>query len=471
MATNLNTREYSPISSKQSTLHKFFPSLSYLPLNRSYVIDQETSQMNIPPSPYHYELHPDNRIEIQETHCLTCNMRLVKNGFNNRFIIFDQNRGTYHFLLHRKRCPFCGEIPINLSQFAPKFGNYNENFKRRCRQLYMEGLTPTQIQQSFHKLCDIWISKSSLVNWINTVADSIDQLMEKTIVPSSGTWAHDEIFLRISKKKEYALVLLDTTTNFVIRAKVSPSLDRGSGNIFLQEAKRKNRLPIKTIIKDGGMIFGNLFSKRNYKKIRVQLCKVHMKWLINRYMKRYAGMSVQSKKSLPSKYHPIRNQFYRIIEATHETAQYAAVEALRLTVQCLDNKIITNGFRRVEGQLPRFINHLRDPTIPLTNNKLENFNQFLERYPSMKRRMKTSKGCQRVLNYRAFKQNMGQFIRYKYNLIKRIQNWVCLRQETDCPRWLKGQGMHFAKLKRILSESYASYLRFWNDSISILKYN
>ncbi len=138
--------------------------------------------------------------------------------------------------------------------------------------------------------------------------------------------------------------------------------------IFLREAKRKNRLKIQAIIKDGGMMYGNIFSKRGYDQVKVQLCKVHMKWSTNRYLKQYCGMSVQSKKRLPESCLPIQNQYYRLIDASHETEQYAAIEALKTSTERIKNKYLTRGFHRLEAQLPRLLNHLRDPWIPTTNN-------------------------------------------------------------------------------------------------------
>ncbi|WP_371806386.1 hypothetical protein [Candidatus Lokiarchaeum ossiferum] len=468
MASNLNTRVYSPIRIKQTTLHKYFDTLPCYPINNSYVQDREHKLTKSSQNQYTYSIEPDNHIEIEQTHCLTCQTRLLKNGFNKRFVILDQNHGECTFFLHRKRCPNCGEIPFQIDQFAPKYGTYHENFKRRTRQLFMEGLIPSQIQRTFHIFYELWIPKSTIVTWINSITHELNQVLNHNIVPSSGYWAYDEIFLRINGKKVFLLVFLDIITNFVIKTKVVSHLNRGTGLEFIREAKRDKKLSIKTIIKDGGMMFGNLFSKCPYKKIKVQLCKVHLKWLMNRYIRKSVGMSVQSRKPLPEKCLPIRDQFYRIIDTTHETNKFAAIEALRITTNRLENKHLTRGFQRLEAQLPRLLNHLRDPNIPLTNNKLENKNQYLERNPSLKYHMKSFVGAQRVVNYRTFKNNLSNLLHNKIRLNHKYQRWRMMLKETPHTEGTCGQGRHFQAEFKKLERIKEIYLAFWQRYIAIL---
>ncbi len=106
-------------------------------------------------------------IYIKETHCLRCGSRLINNGINPRIAILDKGLGRHEFYIHRKRCPRCGEIKPDYSKIAPKFGNYHENYKRRARQHYMEGLMPSLIQRVFKIDFDMKIALASIVNWIN----------------------------------------------------------------------------------------------------------------------------------------------------------------------------------------------------------------------------------------------------------------------------------------------------------------
>lgn len=47
--------------------------------------------------------------------------------------------------------------------------SYHENYKRRVRQHYMEGLMPSQIRRVFKINFGIKISLTTLVNWVNEV--------------------------------------------------------------------------------------------------------------------------------------------------------------------------------------------------------------------------------------------------------------------------------------------------------------
>ncbi|MEX2715327.1 MAG: hypothetical protein Q6370_003385, partial [Candidatus Sigynarchaeota archaeon] len=62
--------------------------------------------------------------------------------YNERTIILDNGLGAFRFWLHRKQCPACGEVPMDLSVLVPPRCRYPENFKRRARLHYMDGLPP-----------------------------------------------------------------------------------------------------------------------------------------------------------------------------------------------------------------------------------------------------------------------------------------------------------------------------------------
>ena len=102
---------------EQSTLIKFFPCLEIknLKLNRAIKPRKRNKES------YNLVFEPTNDIKIKQTHCLECNSRLVKNGWNFRILILDNQRGKDLFRLNRKRCPKCGEIRPDLSRFAGCF--------------------------------------------------------------------------------------------------------------------------------------------------------------------------------------------------------------------------------------------------------------------------------------------------------------------------------------------------------------
>ncbi len=174
---------------EQTSLIKYFP---FLKKPKIGILRKKHCKSNIK-SRYSLEIGRGNTVKIKETHCLDCGSRLVKNGRNKRVIIHDNGKGKLQFLIQRKRCPQCGEIHPDYSELFPKFSNYHENYKRRARQHYMEGLMPSQIRRVFKIDFGITISKSSIVNWINEVAEPLRDMLQETPIPSSGHWGYDEI--------------------------------------------------------------------------------------------------------------------------------------------------------------------------------------------------------------------------------------------------------------------------------------
>ena len=75
---------------EQSTLIKFFPCLQVkkLPLNKAIKPRKRNKKK------YNLVIEPTNDIIIKQTHCLKCNSRLVKNGWNFRILILDNQRGN-----------------------------------------------------------------------------------------------------------------------------------------------------------------------------------------------------------------------------------------------------------------------------------------------------------------------------------------------------------------------------------------
>jgi len=218
------SEKFAPIKIEQTTLYKFCPDLPE-PKTRDLLV-QLSKKEAISNDSYTLSIEAANIIEIQETHCFKCGTRLKKNGFNDRIAILDEGFGRYEFRIHRKHCRNCGEITPDYSKLAPKYGNYHENYKRRARQHYMEGLMPSQIKRAFKIDFGIDISKSSIINWVNKVAKPLREMLKKTPVPSSGHWGYDEIHMRIGGEKMYTIDTVDVNTKFIPVAKISPNMGR-----------------------------------------------------------------------------------------------------------------------------------------------------------------------------------------------------------------------------------------------------
>ena len=452
---------------KQTTLNNFFKALPQLS-DQNVLVYHPFGLTESNTEQYTYEILGENTIEISESHCKVCGKRLVRNGFNARECVLDAGEGCYHFRLHRKRCKQCGEIVINLSALVAAHARYHENYRRRARQHYMRGLMPSQIQWVFSIDFNTWISRSTLVRWINSPAEDLHQMMTETCVPSSGYWGYDEIFLRVAHSRKYAVNLLDLHTNFCISTSIEANLDRGTGRLFLQNARRDAQLPILGIVKDGGMIFGDLFHKHRFRNVKVSLCHTHLKWNINRFLKQAAGLPKETKKPLPPEYLPIQAQFYAVIDSRTDTDAYIALEGARTLANWKRNKHLEKGIENLESALQMLVSAQSDRNLDLTNNKIEGFHRKLEYYPSFKRHMQTIGGCVRVADYRNFIHNFEQYNAFYSELLQQFYTYNGIGLNQNLKPEIRHQHPYFLAQFRQLHNQYQNYLTFYEKNLRIL---
>ena len=415
---------------------------------------------------YSFEIGRDKTIKIKETHCLDCGARLVRNGHNKRLIIQDIGKGKHRFLIQRKRCPQCGEARPNYSKIFPKSGNYHENYKRRARQHYMEGLMPSQIQRVFKIDFGITISKSSIVNWINEVAKPLRKMLRETPVPSSGHWGYDEIHMRIKGQRMYTLDTVDVVTKFIPGATISESMGRQAGYHLFKEARCHNTLRIKSLVKDCTTNLGGLLRTHSFKHIIQQNCLTHVKWMISKHIKAFCGLSTQSRKPIPKQWRWLLKRFYNVIDSGNETDAYIKLEIVRNSVKKLQGKKIKHlqiALKNLQGWFDKIIAHQRNPRIPKTNNLLEAFHKKYTYYPSFKRKMMTPKGAQRVLDYRMFQHNFRRFpsyILFNHNKYRRYR--LSLKESKNDPS-LRGLGRYFFYEFKRLDKWYGKYQNVWHQ--------
>jgi len=454
-----------PIKIEQYTLNKFFPNLPE-PKNHSLLAEVKRRKALSIDKGYTLRMKRNGTIYIKETHCLTCGSRLVKNGHNDRIAILDNGLGRHEFHIQRKRCPRCGEIKPDYSKIAPKYGNYHENYRRRTRQHYMEGLMPSQIQRVFKIDFGIQISLTTLVNWINKVARPLRKMLKETPVPSSGYWGYDEIHLRISKERMYAIDTVDINTQFVPVAKISEHMGRNEGREVLMEGRRGKNLWINGLMKDCTTNLGGLFRTRSFKHIIQQNCLTHVKWIVSKHVKAFAGLSKQSRKPVPKKWRWLLKRFYELIDSKDEADAYIKLEIIRRTVERLKGKKIKElhtALKQLESWLPKIIAHQRNPFIPTTNNLLEGFHKKYTYYPSFKRSMMTPEGAQRVLDYRVFRHNFGKFPEFIDDFNETYENYQLLVRETHYHPSIRGHGMYFKHERIKLDKWYGNYKRLWRQ--------
>jgi len=458
-----------PIKIEQTTLNKFFPNLPK-PENHSLMAELERRKALLNGNGYTIKMKRNGTIYIKETHCLRCSSRLVKNGYNSRIVILDNGLGRHEFRFQRKRCPRCGEVQPDYSKIAPKNGNYHENYKRRTRQHYMEGLMPSQIKRVFKIDFGIKISLTTIVRWINKVAEPLRETLKETPVPSSGYWGYDEIHLNISKERMYAIDTVDVVTRFVPVAKISENMGRDAGREVLKEGRKNCKLWINGIVKDCTTNLGGLFRTHSFKHIIQQNCLTHVKWIASAHIKAFAGLSRRSKKPVPMQWRWLLKRFYALINSKDETDAYIQLEIIRNTVERLKGKRIKElhaALKQLESWLPKIIAHQRNPFMPTTNNLLEAYHKKYTYYPSFKRSMMTPEGAQRVLDYRVFRHNFGKFPEYKELLQTKYDEFKIILTEIPDGRVMGGHHHHFKSEFRKFDKWYGNYRQLWDDYFAI----
>ena len=458
-----------PIKIEQSTLNKFFPNL---PKPQDHSLTKRLKQINRLSTNEGYTLRMkhDGTVFIKEEYCLDCGRRLIKNGYNRRIAILAEGLGKHEFRIHRKRCPYCGEIQPDYSKLAPKNGNYHESYKRRARQHYMEGLMPSQIQRVFKIDFGVEISLTTIYYWIDEVREPLREMLKTTPVPSSGYWGYDEIHLRISKQRMYAIDTVDVMTRFVPVAKISENMGRNAGREVLMEGRKNRQLWINCLVKDCTTNLGGLFRTRSFKHIKQQNCLTHVKWIASAHVKAFAGMHKRSNKPVPKEWRWLRDRLYALINAKHETDAYIQLEIIRNTIERLKGKRIKElhtALKQLEGWLPKLIAHQRNPFIPTTNNLLESYHKKYTYYPSFKRNMKTIKGAQRILDYRVFRHNFSRFPEYMNMFQTRYEEYRIILTEIPHPNRMAGHGRYFQSQFKKLDNWSGNYQRLWDEYFAL----
>ena len=460
-----------PIKIEQCTLNKYFPKL---PKPKEHGLIKRLKQINSLSANEGYILRMkhDGTVYIKEEYCLDCGRRLVKNGFNERIAILADGLGKHEFHIHRKRCPYCGEIKPDYSKLAPKNGNYHESYKRRARQHYMEGLMPSQIQRVFRIDFSIEISLTSIVNWIEAVREPLREMLRTTPVPSSGYWGYDEIHLRISKERMYAIDTVDVITRFIPVAKISEKMGRKAGREVLMEGRKNCQLWINGLVKDCTTNLGDLFRTHSFKHIMLQNCLTHVKWIVSKHVKAFAGLSKQSKKPVPVEWRWLLWRFYALIDSKNETDAYIKLEVIRRTVERLKGKKIKElltAVKQLESWLPKIIAHQKNPSIPTTNNLLESFHKKYTYYPSFKKHMMTIDGAQRILDYRVFRHNFGRFPVHKKMFETKFEEFKVILSELPDKRVMSAQHRYFQAEFRKLDRWFGKYQEIWGEFFALNK--
>ncbi len=324
---------------------------------------------------------------------------------------------------------------------------------------------PSQIQRVFKIDFNIEISLTSIVNWIEAVREPLREMLRTTPVPSSGYWGYDEIHLRINKERMYAIDTVDVVTRFVPVAKISENMVRDAGRKVLTEGRKNCQLRINGLVKDCTTNLGGLFRTRSFKHILQQNCLTHIKWIVSAHVKAFAGMYKQSTKPVPKEWRWLRDRFYALINAKHESDAYIQLEIIKHTIERLKGKRIKElhtALKQLEGWLPKIIAHQRNPFIPTTNNLLESYHKKYTYYPSFKRSMMTIKGAQRILDYRVFRHNFRRFPVHKEMFKKKFEEFKIILSELPDKRVMGAQHRYFQSEFKKLDKWFGRYQEIWD---------
>jgi transposase-like protein len=408
-----------------------------------------------------------NVIDIKERLCKDCGALLYLNGYNVKMPVLDRGLGRRTYLVQRRRCPRCGEIRYDLSAIAAPSGHYHENYKRRARLHFMNGLNPARIQAAMHSDYSMTIPRTTLVGWIRKARQSLRDLLASAKLPLSGHWHHDETFLRVGGKKAYALDTIDAVTGFVPAVTVTTNNDRYAATKHFSSIRRDGRTPILSLVMDGTAKLGTLLKTRSFKHVQRGQCNMHFKWRVGRKLKRLAGMGESSMKPLPKQFHSFRQRFYDVFDSHDETGAYIALERLRPLVEQANKKYLTTLFKDIEAKLPQIIAWQRNPAIAPTNNKCENFHQRLQYHTSFKTRARTMEGAQAIADFRVFNYNFKQFNSYTDDLWrKRCTYKARLRENPGDPSLKGGTQYYFYEIGRV-NRAFGEYMTFWDEYLAL----
>ena len=128
-------------------------------------------------------------------------------------------------------------------------------------------------------------------------------------------------------------------------------MGRNIGKEVLVEGRKHATLQIKGLVNDCSTNLGGLFKTRNFKNVKLQNCITHVKWIMARHVKIYAGIPPSSTKKLPKEWNWLLKLFYNIIDSKNETDIYINLEILRNSINRQSEKRIkrlVKAFKQLE---------------------------------------------------------------------------------------------------------------------------
>jgi len=408
-------------------------------------------------------------IELAWPFCPHCGHKLAKWGVNPRTLILDKGHAPAVNGIQRYRCEVHGEISVDLGAWVPNGATYADNFRRRACRLVGHGHTPADVREIFLDCYDRSPSVSSIRTWAREAAIEAGAVIRTTSIPTSGFFGYDEIHLRVNGQKGYALTMADLHTGFCPPADYSPSINRSAVKAYFNGIKHVLVDPMAGLVVDGAINFGDLFRTRGFDQITVQRCQTHYKKNLNEKIYEAAGMGKKLKDPLPPPYDRVKRElFVPFKRSTGLRAEIQLVVAdgrLRGKVSPAVDALLDD----LVAHAPALFQYHYETRLQRTNNRDECWNSELERYPSLKTRMKTAAGVRRVLDAATFLHNWDAFTAYiKEMEAKNEKLRAFVKQDprnADLKPELQGATVHL----RYVRQWQARYAEVYNRHYMILQ--
>jgi transposase-like protein len=418
-----------------------------------------------------FVLFPGRIIRLRKEVCKHHNKKLTMNGTNKRTVYTSDGHSFKEFKLQRYRCEICGEYKPNYGDFIPNYANYQEEVKVKARHYYYLGNTPGQVRDIFRVNGTCVPSESSIRNWVKEAAEPIQDVVMNTKLPVSGYFGFDEIHTRTNGERTYVLSLVDLWDDFYVNAEFSEGRDTGFIKHFLSSSKRQGKIKFKGLVLDGSNTYGGIFKSWRFSYIKVQRCQTHFKKNLNEAIYEAAGLGMKVTEDLPEPYDEIKKALFAVF---NRSTLYRAVWQLLMAEMRFYNKIsedVDNIIDHFYILFPNLFRYFEDTRLQPTNNATERMNLDLERYPSLKHRMKTREGVNIVVKGIVFLHNFEAFQKYilkiEAKILKLDQNIAEFPDDEELKRLKQGLQIHLSWVRKYYANYKGVYLRFFKLSHQI----
>jgi len=462
---------HTPIKAIHTALSDFSPDVdSYSILLEKKLENIEINEKSSD-SEDEFILFPGRLIRLKNEVCKHHNFPLTKNGTNERTIYTSEGQSYKNFKLQRYRCEKCGEYKPNYGDFIPEHANYQEEVKVKARHYYYLGNTPGEVRDLFRVNGTCVPSESSIRNWIRIAAEPIQDIVMNTKLPVSGYFGFDEIHTRTNGEKAYILSLVDLWDGFYVNAEFSPERDTGTIKRFFSSSKRQGKIKFKGLVLDGSNTYGGIFKSRRFSYIKVQRCQTHFKKNLNEAIYEATGLGMKVKEDLPEPYDEIKKAFFAVF---NRSTLYRAVWQLLMAEMRFYGKISEDVDKIIDHfytLFPNLFTYLEDTRLQPTNNATERMNLDLERYPSLKHRMKTGEGVNIVVKGIVFLHNFEAFQKYilksEAKILKLNQNIAKFPEDEELKRLKQGLRIHLSWVRKYYAKYKGVYVQFFKLSHQI----